>query len=555
MGCYTPKQVGVSRGPRLRSLSHKYSIFTGSLLCYVVFISLAYDYWADSLNAVKATALGVAVLLIAGAIARFTNRLLARPLKLLHDGITAVRHGRLEPIQISRTGDEIEFLGESFNAMIRALARSQDEIRQHQESLEERIRQRTEALERASRRALAASQAKSEFLANMSHELRTPMSGVLGMMDIVLDSKLELEQREQLLTAKSCAITLLALLNDILDLSKIEAGKMGLEEIRYDVRSVVTDCVKSLKPKAETKGIALRAVITPEIPNRIAGDPLRLRQILSNLLSNAVKFTDAGAVEVRLEIEHSSGAGKQNLIIRVTDTGAGIAPEKLSTIFDEFTQADGSISRKYGGTGLGLTITRKLVEMHGGRISVDSQLGKGSTFRVSIPCTPLDQGPFPTPKADTVSRSDSSPETPTQPKETILVVEDNPVNQKVISAMLRRHGYRVEIANNGGEVLAALERDPASLVLMDVQMPIVDGLEATRLIRSDSRWKDLPIVAMTAHAMESDRDLCLDQGMDGYLSKPVSRLQLIAVVEKHLQDNARANGRHRLEPVTSGQAP
>ncbi|MGH8337623.1 MAG: ATP-binding protein, partial [Gammaproteobacteria bacterium] len=321
-------------------------------------------------------------MLVAAAISRFTLRLLARPLSLLQDGITSVREGRLEPIQVSRTGDEIEFLGESFNRMIEALATSQTEIRQHQELLEERIRQRTEELEHAMRRALAASQAKSEFLANISHELRTPMNGVIGMMDVVMDSRLAPEQREQLETAQRCAYSLLALLNDILDLSKIEAGKMMLEKIPFDLRGLVEDCVKAQGPNAAQKGIQLVAAVMPGVPRQVIGDPLRLRQILANLLSNAVKFTDRGFVRVGLETSApavAAGAGHLEVRIQVSDTGVGIPPDKLPCIFEKFTQADGSISRKYGGTGLGLAITRRLVEMYEGEIRVESEPGLGST--------------------------------------------------------------------------------------------------------------------------------------------------------------------------------
>jgi len=528
----------VSKGRRRRSLSQKYSIFTGLLLAYVIFIFVAYDVWADTFNPVKTTALALAALLIAGALSRYTNQLIGRPLRLLQEGITAVRQGRLEPIRISRTGDEIEFVGESFNAMIKDLTASRKEIRQHQEFLEERIRQRTHALEEVSKRALAANKAKSEFLANMSHELRTPMSGVLGMIDIVLDSKLDSAQRDQLLTAKSCADTLLALLNDILDLSKIEAGKMVLEEVPIQIRALADECVRSQLPKAREKGISLTYTAEPEVPSHILADPLRLRQIIANLLSNAVKFTDKGSVELKLALEDEMRGEQPILVLHVIDTGTGIPLEKQPTIFDEFTQADGSISRKYGGTGLGLAITRKLVQIHGGNIAVSSVPGKGSDFRVAIPCKPASA-----PAAAAVSNAVPAPsrveKTPVEERPVILVVEDNPVNQKVVTAMLKRHGYGIAIANHGGEVEAVLESTPVSLVLMDLQMPVIDGLEATNMIRRNPRWRDLPIIAMTAHAMPGDRELCLHAGMNGYLAKPVSRPQLIAVIEKHLIDKTR----------------
>jgi signal transduction histidine kinase/ActR/RegA family two-component response regulator len=516
---------------RLRSLSAKYSVFTAFLLAYVVFLFIAFDAWAGTFHPVKTLLLCLAVLLIAGAVAKFTNRVLGRPLEYLRRGIQAVSEGRLSRIQVSPTGDEIEFLGHQFNAMIEALARSQAEVRRYQESLEERIRQRTAALEKATVQALAASKAKSEFLANMSHELRTPMSGVLGMIDIVLEGRLDSQQREQLLTAKNCAVSLLALLNDILDLSKIEAGRMILEEVPFDLRQVIAESIDAVRPSAQAKQLALRMLIQPELSTGIVGDPLRWRQILQNLVGNAVKFTLEGSVEVRVRLEPRPEWPA--LVVEVADTGIGIPPEKLSTIFDQFTQADGSISRRFGGTGLGLAITKRLVTMMGGEIAVESAPGRGSTFRVSLPYRPVSLlGERP--RAPSSEQTFPGPSNEDSPRATILIAEDNLVNQKVVSAILRRHGFRVELAGHGGEALAILERIPVDLVLMDVQMPVVDGLEAVRRIRSDPRWKDLPVIALTAHAMAGDRDRCLASGMNDYITKPVNRSQLIAVVEKHL---------------------
>src|SRR5580700_11116162 len=271
--------VDERRPPKYRSLSQKFSIFTGVLVMWVVVTILCWDVRQHTFDFTKGIVLFFVVLVVAAAISRFSMRLLARPLMLLQAGITSVRKGKFEPIQVSRTGDEIEYLGESFNRMIETLAASQEEIRQHQELLEERIRQRTQELEKATHTALEASQAKSEFLANMSHELRTPMNGLLGMLDVVLDSGLAADQREQLETAQRCAYSLLALLNDILDLSKIEAGKMMLEKIPFDARSVVEDCVKSQAAKASQKRIDLRFEADRGPQPTLMGDPLRVRQI------------------------------------------------------------------------------------------------------------------------------------------------------------------------------------------------------------------------------------------------------------------------------------
>lgn len=516
-----------TRPRRFRSLSAKYSAFTAALLGYVAFLYIAYDVAQGKFEPGKALILALGTLLVAGALAMFTSRALARPLERLREGIQAVSEGRLETIRVSRTGDEIEYLGESFNSMIRALAQSREEVRQYQELLEKRIQERTVALERATAQALAASRAKSEFLANMSHELRTPMSGVLGMLDMVLESSLEAEQRDQLLTAKNCAVSLLALLNDILDLSKIEAGKMVLEEVPFDVRLAVAESMDAVRPHARAKNLALRTVIERGAPAWIVGDPMRFRQILNNLLSNAVKFTLEGRVE--LHLRRAGEAASPRLMIEVSDTGIGIPADKLGAIFEEFTQADGSTSRKFGGTGLGLAITRKLVRMMGGEITVKSEVGKGSTFRVELPCREV-AGP---PGAPSVAETEPSPAEEAR-KATILVAEDNLINQRVVAAMLRREGYQVETAAHGGEAIAALERLRPDLILMDIQMPVVDGLEATRRIRANPRWRRLPIIALTAHAMAGDRDLCLASGMDDYLTKPVNRTQLVAAIEKHL---------------------
>lgn len=512
-----------------RSLATKFFVFLAGILFWVALTLLGFDMRQDSVNWGKWAVVSVLVLVVAALLSKFTTRVLAQPLKLLEEGIHSVTEGRLETIQVSSTGDEIEYLGHSFNRMITRLMETQNEVRQHQELLEERIRRRTEQLERAMLSAQDASQAKSEFLANMSHELRTPMNGVLGMIDIVLDSPLTAEQREQLETAQRCANSLLSLLNDVLDLSKIEAGKMVLERIPFDLRVLIDDTIRAQRAKAYKKGITVGMEVDRAVPRRVTADPLRMRQIVSNLLSNAVKFTDRG--HVKIQVRCGAPEEGRKLIIEVIDTGVGIPVDKRACIFEKFTQADGSISRKYGGTGLGLAITKRLVEMHDGQISVDSVEGQGSTFRVAFPADVfLHEGMENAGDGAAGSAAEAAP----LAAASILVVEDNHVNQKVVTAILRKKGYHVDVANHGREALEYLDLLAYGLVLMDVQMPILDGLETTRTIRRDSRFRYLPIVAMTAHAMSGDRERCLASGMNGYIAKPVNPQTLLRTVEEFL---------------------
>jgi signal transduction histidine kinase/ActR/RegA family two-component response regulator len=527
-----PPALAQPRKPR--SLSRRFSVFMVIVLFWVVLVGLAWDFTDRSLSWQKVTVMLGFVLGLALLVSQFTLRILARPLALLEAGIRAMGEGKLEPVQVSRTADEIEYLGESFNRAIIALAASQEQVREYQASLEQRIRERTSELERAMNAARVASQAKSEFLANMSHELRTPMNGMLGMLDLVLDGKLDTEQRENLETVQRCAYSLLDLLNDILDLSKIEAARMQLERIAYSAQAVVEDCVRAQQAKAAEKGLDLR-LHAEGSARHILGDPLRLRQIVSNLLSNAIKFTEAGSVEVRLSAaEHSSG--RVLIRIEVADTGTGIPAAKLPLIFEKFTQADSSISRKYGGTGLGLAITRKLVDLHGGRIRAESEVGSGSRFIVELPFDAAAPEADPDMELPPLQEPDS-----TAPRARLLLVEDNLINQRVVLAMLRKRQFAVDVASDGRQALEKLEEanGSCSLVLMDLQMPVMDGLEATRRIRSDPRWKDLPVVALTAHAMNGDRERCLAAGMNGYIAKPVQATQLLAVVEKVLAESGR----------------
>lgn len=514
-------------GPKkYKSIAVKVGVFTGLLASWIIIVVMAigHNQWLDGVG--KPIAIGCVVVLVAAVIARFVTTRLIRPLGVLERGFRDLEEGELQAIRPVRTGDEIEYLSDSFNRMVAALSAYREAGVRTQEILEQRISERTEELERALTASVSASKAKSEFLANMSHELRTPMSGVIGMLELLSESPLDAEQQDYVTTARNSAHALLALVNNLLDISKIEAGKMALEEIAFELGQLARESVRESLEAVATKGLTLDLEVDPEAPRGVTGDPLRLRQILVNLVNNAVKFTSRGGVSVRIWREAGRGdPAADRLRIVVSDSGPGIPQDKLETIFQKFTQADTSISRRYGGTGLGLAITRSLVELQGGRIWVESKLGEGSRFHVDLPCRP--------------ALLPSRPETAGGEKEIwrageekgrILLVEDNPVNQKVVLAMLRKSGHEVDVAGDGLSAIEALQKRDYALVLMDVQMPGLDGLETTRRIRTDEKYKSLPIVAMTAHAMNGDRERCLAAGMNDYLAKPVDQRHLMRVV-------------------------
>jgi len=508
--------------------------------------------------------LGIAMLVVI-LISMRLQRAISRPILALTkaaDDITA--NGDYSIRVEGNAGAELKRLQDTFNRMLDKIEQSEKQIQAAHDELEERVASRTEELsqEIGRRRAIqkdletakdaaeAANRAKTEFLANMSHEIRTPLNGIMGFTELLLPSGDEVapqEQYEYLTTIHTSGLHLVELINDILDVSKIEAGHFETECIPCSPRQIIMEVVSMLQVRAKEKGLHLDYEVDSAIPAAITSDPSRLRQLLMNLVSNAIKFTEVGGIQILASLTESE---PQQLQIEVVDSGVGIPFEKLEQIFDPFTQADTSVTRRFGGTGLGLAISRKISEALGGCLTVQSGVNEGSVFTATV-----EIGETSDLVLDEPSQLAPSPVAlcaPVLPPHArILVVDDGETNRKLIRLILQRAGVDVLCAENGLEAVKLAEQENLSLILMDMQMPIMDGYSATRELVANGCT--VPIIALTAHAMKGDADKCAAAGCSGYLTKPIDSTRLLRVVAEQLA--GRAGDDSPVESPAQGSVP